>query len=171
VTVVALAGCGSSGKQAQSTTTGSANSSANGSGQKAPPAGAGERCLAVSSQLLSRIQAHVVLEGGKLNHPQAVASPEVPGLYFVSAHVVGGGAGSKMVATWATKDLAGHARIFSVDDAAALVSTYGSIYSTGLLAGIHSEGAFKSRVCSYGKGAPQGNPAPQSGGPGGNPTS
>src|SRR5262249_16708922 len=157
-----LAGCGSSGKQAQSTTT---TGTAKSSGQKAPPAGAGERCLTVSPELLSRIQSRVVLEGGKLKHPQAVASPEVPGLYFASAHVVGGGAGSNMVATWATKDPAGHGRIFAVDDAAALVSTYGSIYSTGLLAGIHSEGAFKSRVCSYGKGAPQGNPAPQSGGP------
>jgi hypothetical protein len=166
--VAALAGCGSSGKQAeqQQTTTGSANKPAKTT--TAPP-GAGERCLPVSSQLLSRIQSHVVLDGGKLNNPKAVASPEVPGLYFISAHVTGGGAGNKMVATWATQNLDGHGRIFAVDDSAALVSTYGSIYSTGILAGINSEGAFKSRVCSFGKDAPKGGPAPESGGPGGNP--
>jgi hypothetical protein len=173
VTALVLAGCGGGGNSGgggggqaqQQTTTGSAADAAK------APAGAGVRCLTVSPGLVSRIESHVVLGGGKLRNPRAVASPDVPGLYFVSAHVVGGGAGKTMVATWATKNLAGRGRIFAVDDSAALVSTYGSIYSTGILAGINSDGAFKSRVCSFGKNAPHGGPAPQSGGPAGNPGS
>lgn len=164
VALAVLAGCGSDSQSAeQQTQTKSGGTTKTATPPAQAPAGAGKRCLVVSDGLVSRIQSHVVLEGGHLRHVRAVASPEVPGLYFISAHVVGGGAGKKMVATWASQSLKGDQRILAVDDSAALVSTFGSIYSSSITAGIKTAGAFKSRVCAFGPGAPHGGPAPPSG--------
>jgi hypothetical protein len=120
-------------------------------------------CLDVPGQLVRRLQSNIVLSGGRLTHLQAVTTAAFPGIYFVSALVNGGGA-KQQVATWATQRLGGNAPVWAVDGTAALVSLYGGV--RGKIPELHANvpGAYKSRVCAAGPGAPHGVDAPPGGG-------
>jgi hypothetical protein len=124
-------------------------------------------CLNVPPNVVAKIMRHVVLLGGKLNHPQAYATSAFP-VYFVSAVVTGGGA-KNAVATWATPTLDAKGPIWAVDANAALISEYGAIMSK--IPRLHASvsAVQKSRVCSAGAGAPLGLDAPVGNGGGGAP--
>jgi len=123
-------------------------------------------CISAPASVSERILKTVVLSGAKLDHVRAVESPDVPGYYFVSSHVRGGGAGPHALATWAERGLDGHGVVYAVDSFAALISLDGNASQVDLALDIHTPGAYKSRICSFGPGAPRGLPAPLTSGPG-----
>jgi hypothetical protein len=128
----------------------------------APVAGAKDTCLEVPASLVRRLQTHLVLMGGKLSNVKAVTSRKLPWIYFVSGRVDGGGL-KRLLATWATPRLGGNAPVYSVDASAALVSLYGGAMGKSMRLTVTAPGAYKSRVCVAGPGAPHGSNAPVGG--------
>ena len=125
----------------------------------APVAGAKDTCLEVPASLVRRLQTHLVLTGGKVSHVKAVTSRKLPWIYFVSGRVDGGGL-KRLLATWATPRLGGNAPVYAVDASAALVSLYGGALGKSASLTVGAPGAYKSRVCVAGPGAPRGSNAP-----------
>jgi hypothetical protein len=119
-------------------------------------------CTPVSSVLERRILGKVVLDGATLLHAEAFPAQALPGYYFVSSRVDGSGTRNQL-ATWATKGLDGHGKVFSVDSFAALISQYAAAQQFNVSLGIKAPGAYRSRVCAGGNGASHGVPAPSSG--------
>jgi hypothetical protein len=167
VLALVAAGCGSGSKtaapppattqpppQAKTTTTTPA----------APASGASASCRDAPASLMRRIQTHFVLEGGTLSHAQIVPAIVLPGIYFVSARIDGGGTSDK-IATWATERLGSTGPVYAVDTWAALVSTYVAASQRNPDLTVHDPGAYKSRLCVGGPSAPKGNDAPASGRP------
>jgi hypothetical protein len=165
------AGCGgaspSSAPAAASSTPKTSAKEAKTAANAAPKAKAASlACITAPTSVSKKILHTVILQGAKLDHVRAVASPDLPGYYFVSSHVSGGGAGPHALATWAERGLDGHGIVYAVDSFAALISLDGNASQVDLALDIHTPGAYKSRVCSYGPGAPHGTPAPPTSGPG-----
>jgi hypothetical protein len=129
----------------------------------APSAGPRNTCLDVPASLERTLQAHIVLAGGRVSHLQAVTTKAFPTYYFVSARI--DGAGTKpLLATWVAKGLTGDGSVYSVDATAALVSLYGGAIGKNADLTVDAPGAYKSRVCVAGAGAPRGSNAPAGGG-------
>jgi hypothetical protein len=163
---LAVSGCGSSSKSgsAVATTTAAAPPPKAKPTQKpaqpaAAPADGGGKCLDVSDRLVSQIEKNIVLDGAQVTHAQAVDSPASPGLYFVTARIQGGGANGSL-ATFETRGLAGGKTIYAVDAMAAEISLYGSAVTRDPELTVDFPGAYKSRVCVAGPGAPRGVTAP-----------
>jgi hypothetical protein len=165
---LAAAGCGSSSKTAAPAQTTTATAAK----PKAAPAAtapssdgtaAAGKCVPVPGSLLHRIESGMILDGAKLHDAQAVASPAIPDLWFVTARVKGGGAGDKL-ATWAANGLTGKGQIYALDSFAALISSFGSAVSKSVTLTTHTPAAYRSRVCVAGPGAPRGLTAPFGGG-------
>ena len=131
----------------------------------APSASPRNTCLDVPTSLEGALQAHLVLAGGRLSHLQAVTTKAFPDYYFVSARIDGAGA-KPLLATWVAEGLAGGGSVYSVDATAALVSLYGGAIGKNPDLTVEAPGAYKSRVCVAGPGAPRGSNAPVGAGKG-----
>ena len=141
VATALLAGCGGSGgggKQAATATTAT---------KTVLPAPLGNGCVSVPPKLLALITKNLTLSGAKLTEPRAVASPEVHGVWFVSAAVHGGGAGPHAVATWATKSITGGKAVFAVDDLAKTISAFVGGDHLNPQLDLSVRGARQSRAC------------------------
>jgi hypothetical protein len=161
VPIAALAaGCGGSGKSGQSPTSGSTVQPA---AKRATPGRADDVCRPVPEELRRRILAHVILAKARLTKIRAVGASGTPGYYYVSGTIAGSGT-KDLLATWVTKGLQSGRQIYSVDSNAALVSAYGASANLGTSLSIDTVSAYRSRVCVAGRHAPQGAPAPLSGG-------
>jgi hypothetical protein len=127
-----------------------------------PTAGAA-KCTAPPDALVAHIRKNILLEGAKVTDAEAVESPAVPGLWFVTARVSSPGAPPD-IATWMTQTFDGSGPIWSVDSFAALVSTYGAAVGRSVGLTVDAPGVYRSRVCVAGPGASHGVTAPVSGG-------
>jgi hypothetical protein len=127
------------------------------------PTAGGAKCTAPPQALLARIRKHILLDGAKVTDGEAVESPAVPGLWFVTARVSGPSAPPD-IATWMTQNFDGSGPIYSVDSSAALVSTYGAAVGKSVGLTVDAPGVYRSRVCVAGPGASRGETAPVSGG-------
>lgn len=123
-------------------------------------------CIAASPELRQRIAKGVILSGARLAKVEAVGAGGIPGGYFVSATVRGGGSPGK-VATWFVHGLGGSGAVLAVDDLAATISTFGSSVSSNPAINATTRGAYRSRVCSGGPNVSPGQTAPPGGGRGG----
>lgn len=103
-------------------------------------------CVPVPAALREAIRRHVVLAHARLGRARAVRSDEAPSLYYVSVSLAGDGA-RRLLATWATRSLAGRAPIYAVDANAVLVSRFGSSAASG--AGARA--SLRSRRCVTGR--------------------
>jgi hypothetical protein len=130
----------------------------------ATASGGSASCRDAPATLMRRIHTHFVLEGGTLSHAQIVPAIALPGIYFVSARIDGGGTRDK-IGTWATERLGATGPVYAVDSWAALVSTYVAASQRNLDLSVHDPGAYKSRVCVGGPNVPKGNDAAPSGRP------
>jgi hypothetical protein len=125
------------------------------------------RCQSAPASLLRRIETHVVLAGSKLSNAEVVPARVVPGTYFVSARVDGGGA-KNMLVTWATEHLGTSGQVYAVDSGAALISSYVAAGQKNPDLSVSDPGAYKSRVCVAGPRASHGSDAPLSSKPASN---
>ncbi|MGZ4412183.1 MAG: hypothetical protein ACXVY8_08630 [Gaiellaceae bacterium] len=125
---------------------------------------ANDACRPVPEELRRRILAHVILARARLTKVRAVGAAGTRGYYYVSGTIAGSGT-KDLLATWVTKGLQSGRQIYSVDANAALISAYGSTDNLGGTSlSIDTVSAYRSRVCVAGRHAPQGVPAPLSGG-------
>jgi len=113
---------------------------------------------------MRRIKKHFILEGGTLSNAQIVPGNVLPGIYFVSARVDGGGTSDK-VATWATQQLGAAGEVYAVDTWAALITTYVAAGQKNPDLSVSDPAAYKSRICVDGPKVAKGNDAPLSGKP------
>jgi hypothetical protein len=156
----AAAGCGSSNTAAPPTTTAAAAPAAT---TTTPQPATSNACVPVPAALDKRIIAHVILMHAHFDKTKAARAATVPGYFYVSGLVSGGGA-KHMLATWVTHGLEGKREIYSVDANAALISQYGASTGASLELGVDAPGSFRSRTCVAGPKASPGIPAPSSGG-------
>jgi hypothetical protein len=163
--MLAAAGCGSSSDSAEPPATQTRTTTAK-PAEPAPapkPSATSGKCVSAPGTLIDRISRNVVLDGAQLVEAEAVASPAIPGIWFVTARVRGGGAANKL-ATWMTASLESVSPIYAVDGFAALISTYGGAVGKSAGLTVDAPGVYRSRVCVAGPNAPHGVTAPLGGG-------
>jgi hypothetical protein len=105
-----------------------------------------ERCVAVSSDLMTPLGNGMKNMDVRVRNGQAVESEDHDDVYFVSAELFGGGVEDGTIGTWATTSLGGAEAIWTVDDVS---KEHSGLRDGGEVAGVAmtDDGAQESRDC------------------------